>query len=45
MGFVVFGAALTICHADTPLDPNGKIDWVGALLGVGGLILFNFTWK
>ena len=26
-------------------DKGGKIDWIGAYLGVGGLILFNFVWK
>ena len=31
--------------ADEPVDPNGTIDWIGAYLGVAGLILFNFCWK
>lgn len=45
MGIIVYTTALIICPADKPVDPNGKIDWVGAALGLSGLILFNFTWK
>lgn len=45
MGVVVFTSALMICPADEPVDPHGKIDWVGAALGLSGLILFNFAWK
>ena len=29
---------------DAPLAPNGHFDYVGAYLGVAGLILFNFVW-
>lgn len=45
MGFLVYGAAIVIVEQDRPVDPNGSIDWVGAYLGVAGLILFNFVWK
>jgi hypothetical protein len=45
LGLTVYGAAIFLCPQDEPVDPNGKIDWVGAYLGVGGLILFNFVWK
>ena len=45
LGFVVFGAAIVIVPADEPVDPNGDVDWIGAYLGVGALILFNFVWK
>ena len=44
-GFVVYGVVLVTIPADEPADPNGEIDWIGAYLGVGGLILFNFVWK
>ena len=27
-----------------PMNPSGKMDYVGAYLGVAGLILFNFVW-
>ncbi|PVI01554.1 MFS general substrate transporter [Periconia macrospinosa] len=30
---------------ESPVDKDGKIDWVGAALGTTGLILFNFTWN
>lgn len=37
--------AILLVPEDKPVDPNGKVDWVGAYLGVGALILFNFVWK
>lgn len=45
LGFVVYGIAITTIPKDEPVDPNGEVDWVGAYLGVGALILFNFVWK
>ncbi|KAL8921864.1 MAG: hypothetical protein Q9172_003797 [Xanthocarpia lactea] len=45
LGFVVYGAAILLVPEDKPVDPNGKVDWVGAYLGVGALILFNFVWN
>ena len=45
LGFVVYGIAMTTIPSDEPIDPDGEIDWVGAYLGVGALILFNFVWK
>lgn len=45
MGFLIYGAAIVIVGPDQPVDPSGSIDWVGAYLGVAGLILFNFVWK
>ncbi|EEP76186.1 predicted protein [Uncinocarpus reesii 1704] len=45
LGVAVYGAAIFSVAPDTPLDPNGTVDWVGAYLGVGGLILFNFVWN
>ncbi|KAL7949386.1 MFS general substrate transporter [Trichoderma barbatum] len=44
-GVVVFGAAAIIVPAEeVTMDPNGKVDYLGAYLGVGGLILFNYSW-
>lgn len=38
--------ALTILlPKELPVDRNGKIDYVGATLGVSSLILFNFVWN
>ncbi|KAF2102806.1 MFS general substrate transporter [Rhizodiscina lignyota] len=45
LGLVVYGAAILAVPEDVPLDPNGKVDWIGAYLGVAGLILFNFVWN
>ncbi|KAH6639609.1 major facilitator superfamily domain-containing protein [Boeremia exigua] len=45
LGLTVYGTAIFLSPQDEPVDPNGKIDWVGAYLGVGGLILFNFVWN
>ncbi|KAL8684577.1 MAG: hypothetical protein Q9218_008235, partial [Villophora microphyllina] len=45
LGFVVYGMAILLVPEDKPIDPNGKVDWFGAYLGVGGLILFNFVWN
>ncbi len=45
LGFVVYGIALVTVPADEPIDPDGEVDWLGAYLRVGALILFNFVWK
>ncbi len=45
LGAVVYGIAIASVPADEPVDPKGGIDYGGAYLGVGGLILFNFVWK
>ncbi|KAJ6189683.1 major facilitator superfamily domain-containing protein [Penicillium mononematosum] len=45
LGLVVYGTAIISVPPDEPVDPNGSVDWVGAYLGVGGLILFNFVWN
>lgn len=46
----VLGAAIlvtlwTLLPAERPVDGNGGIDWFGATLGTGGLIIFNVAWK
>lgn len=44
-GAVIFGAAAIIVPAEeVTMDPNGKVDYLGSYLGVGGLILFNYSW-
>jgi hypothetical protein len=46
VGAVLFTAfAFIVPGEPEPLDKNGTIDFIGAYLGVGGLILFNFVWK
>ena len=44
-GAVVFGILAYLLPQDHPIDRNGKIDWPGAALGIGGLVLFNVAWK
>jgi len=44
-GFVTYTVANLSIPNDPPPDPDGQIDWVGACLGVAGLILFNFVWN
>ncbi|GJE91688.1 MFS general substrate transporter [Phanerochaete sordida] len=45
LGFVVFGIAFMATPRDSPMDPNGKVDIIGASLGVSALFLFNFVWN
>lgn len=45
VGAVIFSGALLSLPWDSPQDQHGSIDYFGAYLGVGGLILFNFVWK
>ncbi|KAI0057295.1 MFS general substrate transporter [Artomyces pyxidatus] len=44
-GTFVFATVYLSIPADDPVDRDGSIDFVGAYLGVGGLILFNFVWN
>ncbi|KAM5349223.1 hypothetical protein ACJ41O_005730 [Fusarium nematophilum] len=45
LGMVVYGLFFLVVEGEEqPMDPNGKIDYVGAYLGVAGLFLFNFAW-
>ena len=30
---------------DQPIDPRGRIDYVGSAMGLGSLILFSVVWK
>ena len=44
-GSVVFGAAAFIVPKEpVSMDPDGHVDYIGAYLGVAGLVLFNFSW-
>jgi hypothetical protein len=45
LGVVVFGVTVVLVPADDPQAPDDSIDYIGAYLGVTGLILFNFSWK
>lgn len=42
---MVFGTLFFILPRDKRLDKYGSIDYMGIILGISGLILFNFAWK
>jgi hypothetical protein len=42
---VIFISLFLVLPRETPVDKNGGIDYVGSILGLGGLILFGFVWK
>ena len=41
----IFAGLLILLPKEQPVDKNGKIDYIGAVLGFSGLFLFNFVWK
>ncbi|KAI9811995.1 MAG: hypothetical protein M1827_004887 [Pycnora praestabilis] len=41
----VFGNLWALLPHETPVDRQGKIDWIGATLGTSGLIIFNAAWN
>uniref|UniRef100_A0A8H7NHS9 Major facilitator superfamily (MFS) profile domain-containing protein n=1 Tax=Bionectria ochroleuca TaxID=29856 RepID=A0A8H7NHS9_BIOOC len=46
LGAVVFSLSAWVTPTDhLPTRGSGSIDWLGAYLGIGGLILFNFVWN
>ena len=45
LGAAVFGLLWFLLPRETPVHPHGKIDYIGAALGVSGLVLFNFVWN
>ena len=45
VGCLVFGALWFLFPPERPVDPNGRIDYIGAALGTSALILFNFVWN
>ncbi|KAF6800969.1 efflux pump antibiotic resistance protein [Colletotrichum sojae] len=45
LGTVVFGLFYLVVPSEgKPMNPDGKIDYLGAYFGVAALILFNFVW-
>ncbi|OAA53596.1 Major facilitator superfamily domain, general substrate transporter [Niveomyces insectorum RCEF 264] len=45
VGACVFGVLAYLLPNDHPVDQGGRIDYVGAALGTGGLVLFNVAWN
>jgi hypothetical protein len=42
---VVFVGLAILLPKENPVDKGGKIDVLGAVLGISGLLLFNICWK
>lgn len=45
MSLIVTVALWALLPPEIPVDPKGKIDWIGSFLALGGLIVFNVVWK
>lgn len=45
LGALVFGALFFALPSEDPVDKGGEIDYIGSILGISGLALFNFAWK
>lgn len=41
----LFVALIVALPREDPVDNSGSIDYMGALLGLSALVLFNFAWK
>ncbi|KAI0149629.1 MFS general substrate transporter [Hypoxylon sp. NC0597] len=45
ISLVVTLALWALLPREVPVDRNGKIDWIGSFLALGGLIVFNVVWN
>ncbi|KAK7728184.1 hypothetical protein SLS57_002654 [Botryosphaeria dothidea] len=45
LGALVFGALFFALPSEDPVDKGGEIDYIGSILGISGLALFNFAWN
>ncbi|KAK8046733.1 hypothetical protein PG996_014797 [Apiospora saccharicola] len=45
LGLFLFGGLAFLLPKEQPIDKGGKIDYMGACLGLGSLLLFNFCWN
>lgn len=45
LGAVSFGSLFFTFPPEDPVDKDGKIDVIGAFLGLSGLLLFSVAWK
>lgn len=44
-GTLVFGSLAIVVPKEIPTSKGEKMDWIGSVLGISGIILFNFVWK
>ncbi|KAI1105728.1 MFS general substrate transporter [Jackrogersella minutella] len=45
ISLIVTIALWALLPPEVPVDPNGKIDWFGSFLALGGLIVFSVVWN
>lgn len=45
LGLIVFGSLALLLPSEDPPSKSEQMDWVGSILGISGLISFNFVWK
>ncbi|KAI1372347.1 MFS general substrate transporter [Hypoxylon crocopeplum] len=45
ISLIVTIALWALLPREVPVDRNGKIDWIGSVLSLGGLIVFNVVWN
>jgi hypothetical protein len=45
LGAIFFVVLWLVLPPESSVDKEGKVDWIGAFLGICGLVLFNFVWK
>ncbi|KAI8648350.1 hypothetical protein LRP88_02194 [Fusarium phalaenopsidis] len=45
IGAACFGGLVIVLPSETPVDKGGKIDYVGIIVGLGGLLLFSLAWN
>ncbi|KAI1089182.1 MFS general substrate transporter [Rostrohypoxylon terebratum] len=45
MSLIVTVALWALLPPEIPVDPKGKVDWIGSFLALGGLIVFNVVWN
>ena len=44
-GTLVFGSLAIVMPHETPMSKGESMDWTGSVLGISGIIIFNFVWK
>ncbi|KAI2467591.1 MFS general substrate transporter [Annulohypoxylon bovei var. microspora] len=45
ISLIVTVALWALLPREMPVDPKGKIDWIGSFLSLGGLIVFSVVWN
>ncbi|CAD6588673.1 MAG: hypothetical protein ASARMPREDX12_003407 [Alectoria sarmentosa] len=45
LGLIVFGSLALLLPPEDPTSKSEPMDWIGSVLGISGLITFNFVWN